>query len=264
MAYQKGYVVSIIPQKTNKPVREHAENGERVCRLDFDSEYKIRLKNTTGKPAFASISIDGTPISTAGELIVLPNSSIDVERFVDDLKSGQKFKFVRKDHSEIQDPAISELGLVEVRFTPARNTSFDFLYHNNMSNGILRSRGGSWSSGVEGSATFTNCVSNNLNISSVVEASNTSVGGTVAGSTSLQQFTAANNFAADGDPEFVKIRLRGTQAEAVVPNILDRYKVLMDGKEVAGGYFKEVRVNGHLLEAHFVVPIGHVNISVPV
>jgi len=270
MAYQKGYVVSIIPTKTNKPVREHSENGERVCKLEFDSEYKIRLKNTTGAPALASIIIDGTPISTAGDFIINHGDTVDVERFVDSLSVGKKFKFVRKDHAEIQDPTVSELGLVEVMFTPARykyGLSWDVLGTLNNPGTLKRPHytigPTMWSSG---DAAYTNNMTHRSDVIStdyigVIEGCNTSVGGTVGGSESAQKFTTTSNYEANGTTETIKIRLRGPEVSTKpevkakpAPSFKDNYVVLVCGVEVP--CTKEVKINDTKLEMHIIVPIG--------
>lgn len=115
MAYQSGFTATIVAN--GKPIRETSENTERVVRLKFDSEYKIRLKNNNNVRALARVLIDGTEIMT-GKLLLQPNHTIDLERFVvdGDLNKGRKLKFVSANHSEVQDPTSRENGLIEVLF----------------------------------------------------------------------------------------------------------------------------------------------------
>ena len=126
VAYQKSasgaeFVVSVI--HNNKPVREFNEGGQRVCRIPFNSEYKLRIKSKTWKKALVSVSIDGTDVLTGGkQLILAPYQSIELERFVDDLNSGKKFKFISVEQGartgEVQDPTAYENGLIRVQIYP--------------------------------------------------------------------------------------------------------------------------------------------------
>lgn len=129
MAYQSpGFVTSIL--HNNQPVREFTENGCRACIVPFGSEYKIRLKNKTNKRCKVKIFIDGMNINyNAGgdgvSLILYANQSIDLERFIEDFKSGNKFKFVSLEEGtrtgEIQDPTSLENGLIRVEFHPEKD-----------------------------------------------------------------------------------------------------------------------------------------------
>jgi hypothetical protein len=126
VAYQKSasgaeFVVSVI--HNNKPVREFNEGGQRVCRIPFNSEYKLRIKSKTWKKALVSISIDGTDVLTGGkQLILSPYQSVELERFVDDLNAGKKFKFISVEQGastgEVQDPTSPENGLIRVQIFP--------------------------------------------------------------------------------------------------------------------------------------------------
>lgn len=121
MAYQKDFVVSVI--HNGKPVREFNESGNRTCRIPFNSEYKLRVKSKTWKKALVSISIDGTDVLTGGKQVILnPYQSVELERFVDDLNSGKKFKFISVEQGaktgEVQDPTAEENGLIRVQIYP--------------------------------------------------------------------------------------------------------------------------------------------------
>jgi hypothetical protein len=117
MSYSHGYVASVIHD--NKPIREYAEEGKRVCRVPFGSEYKLRLKNDTGQRAYAHVEIDGTDVlPTKGRLLMECYQTIDLERFVSDLKKGNKFKFVEATHGAVQDPTCKENGKIVVTFFP--------------------------------------------------------------------------------------------------------------------------------------------------
>jgi len=119
MAYQGGFVVSVIVD--GKPVREYNSDGTRTCKIPFNSEYSLRLKNKTKGRALASITIDGTEVLTGNKKLVLgKGETVDIERFIDDLNSGNKFKFISLEEGaasgEIQDPTLEENGFIEVKF----------------------------------------------------------------------------------------------------------------------------------------------------
>jgi hypothetical protein len=121
MAFQKDFVVSVI--LNGKPVREFNESGLRTCRIPFNSEYRLRIKSKTWKRALVSITIDGTDVLTGGKQIVLsPYQSVELERFVDDLTEGRKFKFISVEQGaatgEVQDPTSAENGLIRVQVYP--------------------------------------------------------------------------------------------------------------------------------------------------
>ena len=89
MTYQKQFVAVI--KHNGKILRE--VDGETV-HLPYGSEYSIFLKNLESRTALVKISIDGTKIGK--DLIIRGNSELEVERFIEDLNEGNKFKFIQK------------------------------------------------------------------------------------------------------------------------------------------------------------------------
>jgi hypothetical protein len=120
MAFANNYVVSVLVN--GKPQREFSSDGKRAVTLPFGSEYKIRIKNQSYKKALINVTIDGASIFSAGQQLILRGQeSIDLERFVDNLSEGRKFKFVSKDQAAVEghfDPTSSEMGLLKVEFVP--------------------------------------------------------------------------------------------------------------------------------------------------
>lgn len=109
MTYKKNFVCAI--KVDGKVLRESNDRVE----LPFGSEYSLLLKNLDSVRIQAKISIDGN--DATGWLVVAPNSSIDVERFVKDLDRGNRFKFIeRTDHIEQHRGVKAEDGLVRVEF----------------------------------------------------------------------------------------------------------------------------------------------------
>lgn len=90
MVYRKQFALAI--KHEGKILRE---DGEKVY-LPFGSEYKIVLKNLNSSKAQVKVFIDGEDV-TNGALIVNPNTSIDLERFIGkDLNKGNRFKFIER------------------------------------------------------------------------------------------------------------------------------------------------------------------------
>ena len=64
--------------------------------LPFGAEYSILLKNLNAYKAAVTISIDGQDVLDNRQIIVYPNSETEIERFLDDLNKGNKFRFIQK------------------------------------------------------------------------------------------------------------------------------------------------------------------------
>jgi hypothetical protein len=120
MAYANNYVVSVLVN--DKPQREFNVEGKRSIQMSFDTEYKIRLKNQTNVRAMVNVSIDGASVFMGGKQLILePRQSLDLERFVGELESGRKFKFVKQEklgESGHFDPTSDDLGKLSVEFVP--------------------------------------------------------------------------------------------------------------------------------------------------
>lgn len=71
------------------------EVGDTVS-LPFGTEYSILIKNLNSVKAQVAVSIDGEDV--AGKLVLPPNSSLELERYIRDgnLESGNRFKFIER------------------------------------------------------------------------------------------------------------------------------------------------------------------------
>lgn len=92
------------------------ESGDTVT-LPFGCEFSILLKNLNSVRALVSISVDGKDVTEGTKLVIAPNSSIELERFIHNgnLHSGNRFKFIERtkgieDHRGIG----SDDGLIRV------------------------------------------------------------------------------------------------------------------------------------------------------
>ena len=105
-------LVAVI-KVNGKILRE--QNGEVF--IPFGAEYSIALKNLNSVKATASISVDGTDVMSGYEVIVPPNSEVELEGFMKGNKVSNKFKFIEKTKaiSDYRGDKISD-GLVRISF----------------------------------------------------------------------------------------------------------------------------------------------------
>lgn len=114
MMYQEKMVVAA---KVNGKILR--ERGDAVM-MPFGSEYSLLVKNLNSVRALVKIWIDGTDATegTSG-LIVPPNTSIDLERFIKNgnLDAGNRFKFIERTAavSEHRGNKIDD-GLIRIEF----------------------------------------------------------------------------------------------------------------------------------------------------
>ena len=110
-ATQDDFTLTVL--KDNNPVREF--NGE--VAIPFDTEYKLRLKNSNHRRCSATVWIDGAKASEIGNFIIDSTDYLDLERFLDrSLTEGKRFKFVPLDHPDVDDPNRVENGIIKVEF----------------------------------------------------------------------------------------------------------------------------------------------------
>src|SRR6185503_8982520 len=64
--------------------------------LPFGCEYSILVKNLNSVRAQIAVSIDGK--DAVGRMVIAPNSSIELERFVQNgnLEAGNRFRFIER------------------------------------------------------------------------------------------------------------------------------------------------------------------------
>lgn len=109
MMYRNKFVASV--KCHGKILRE---DGDTVY-IPFGSEYSLIFKNLNTRRAVVDVTIDGR--RAINGLIVEPNGTTELERFVDDDKKGHRFKFIEKTE-QISDYRGDEPddGLVRVEF----------------------------------------------------------------------------------------------------------------------------------------------------
>ena len=110
--YKNGFVLSI---KDSNDYILRDEAGKVL--MPFYEEFKLYLKNTHSRKALAKITIDGEDVLNGRQLIISPNDSIELERFVDNLKEGRRFQFAPlKDERQKDKNDAPDVGIIEVKF----------------------------------------------------------------------------------------------------------------------------------------------------
>jgi len=114
----------------DKPIKEVGG----VAVIQFNSEYKLLLKNNNNRRAVARVTIDGTNISSFGDIVVRANGELYLERFItQSMEDGKRFKFVPLDHPEVDDPKKAENGLIRVEFKLEKNSGVYIIDSNQFS-----------------------------------------------------------------------------------------------------------------------------------
>lgn len=117
--YKSNFVCSL--KVGGKILRE--KSGE--VALPFGSEYSILLKNLHSRRAMVKVSVDGQDATEGTKLILQPNDTLELERFIrnGNLKSGNRFKFIERT-SEIEEHRGIKVddGLIRAEFWVERET----------------------------------------------------------------------------------------------------------------------------------------------
>jgi hypothetical protein len=114
-AYRNKFIATV---KVNGQILREKDGA---VQLPFNSEYSLLLKNLSTRRALVKISIDGKDVLNGRQLVFDPNEEKSIERFIDELDKGRKFRFVQKT-KEIVEARGDRLddGLVRVEFSYER------------------------------------------------------------------------------------------------------------------------------------------------
>jgi hypothetical protein len=113
MTYKKNLVA--VLKYGGKVLREQHDRIE----LPFGAEYSILLKNLDSVRIQARIHIDGQDATEGTWLVIAPNSSIEIERFIkaDNLDAGNRFKFIERTGDIEEARGIkADDGLIRIEF----------------------------------------------------------------------------------------------------------------------------------------------------
>ena len=243
MSYCNGYVCSVL-NHNNRAFREFNENGVRTCIVPFGSEYKLRIKNSNYNRIKVKIFIDGMDIcSNEGGLVLNSKQTLDLERFIDDLDSGKKFKFIStkegKDTGEIQDPTNPENGTIRFEIHPEKD--FDPFWSLTTTSGTFTSSG-EQNVNIKGTTTKTTIpiyessayssptayyINSDLTTNTCsVDVLDTTDGATSEGSNSNQSFMEVSDFETDM-PTIIELKLRGPSHQTVSDQVTQKWQLEM-------------------------------------
>ncbi len=90
MVFKDDFVVAI------KSGGEFLREYDGTVLLPFGAEYGIYLKNLNTRDAAVSIEVDGEDVLDGNQVVVPADSSIEVERYLQDQDKGNGFKFIKK------------------------------------------------------------------------------------------------------------------------------------------------------------------------
>ena len=232
--------------KSNGRVLRESKSGENTTvYLPFGCEYSLLLKNLNSVKALVKVWIDGTDVThgTSG-LIVEPNSSLNLERFIKNgnLSAGNRFRFIERSDAVSQHRGNKiDDGLIRVEFEYALRspaaiwpTLTTYTGGDSMTDHTYYSKGGSWigasgasgSSGISGSLRSKSISSGNeiVNYASTSQNAN-DVGVTVAGSVSKQEFTWGQAFITDSVKHVMVMQMLGeVEGQEVVKPVTVNHK----------------------------------------
>lgn len=216
-AYQNHFVVSVL--HNNKPQREYSVGGKRVVHLPFGSEYKLRVKSRFERRALVSVEIDGTDVLNGKRLVLDSKGQVDLERFVTDLTSGSKFKFMSLEEGmrtgQIQDPTSPENGKITVKIW--REVEYFWTLLGTVTNRPTWTDSKPWiDTGYRGGCFSTNSINHleaSCNSGGFVGSSTDfgNKGATVEGGRSDQQFQEVSSFQTEASPIEIEIWIEGNK-----------------------------------------------------
>jgi hypothetical protein len=224
MVYQNRFVAAI--KVGGKILRETSS----VVTIPFGSEYSILLKNLNSLRAQVRVAVDGQDATDNTSLVVNPNSSLELERYIrnGNWERGNRFRFVERTAEVEQHRGIgADDGLVRIEFwmeravrdvpiiryydpwpPPERPRDRRRLSQMSSRSRSLRPQAQSGSV-VLGATTFTASMSPGLTANCLAL---TSDGITVPGSESGQRFVGAAPFQIESSSSVIVISLRGCVA----------------------------------------------------
>lgn len=121
MMYQNRFVVTV--KHNGKVLREVKQQNSELTdtvMIPFGAEYSLLFKNLNSVRALVRVHIDGQDATKNTSLIVGPNESVELERFLDaaNLQRGHKFKFIERTQKIEDGPRgiKPDDGLIRVEF----------------------------------------------------------------------------------------------------------------------------------------------------
>ncbi len=91
----KQNLIAVVKQN-GKILREVNNTGEPSVYLPYGSEYSLLFKNKDSKRVVVTIEIDGQDVLHGNRIVIPANSEYELERFLESMDSGARFKFIQK------------------------------------------------------------------------------------------------------------------------------------------------------------------------
>lgn len=112
--FKKDLVVAV---KVNGQIMREKGDEHNEIHLPFGCEYSLLFKNLRSERVAVRVEIDGQEVIKDGRIVVPGNTEVELERFVEQLDKGNKFKFIQKT-SQIQQYRGDRIddGIVRIEF----------------------------------------------------------------------------------------------------------------------------------------------------
>lgn len=120
MVYSQKFVACI---KVNGQILRESDN---TVSIPFGSEYSVLLKNLNSRRVQVKVSVDGKDVTEGTWLVIGPNQSIELERYISDgnFQSGNRFKFIPMTKAIEKHRGLkSDDGLVRVEYKTEKVTT---------------------------------------------------------------------------------------------------------------------------------------------
>lgn len=127
MMYQNKLVTCI---KVNGQILREQPGG--VVLLPFGAEYSVLVKNLNPRRAKVKIAVDGVDATSDTWLVIGPNQSLDLERFIanGNWQAGNRFKFIERTGGiEAHRGIKADDGLVRVEFAVEKRIADQPIVH---------------------------------------------------------------------------------------------------------------------------------------
>lgn len=222
--YKDKFVVSLKSGK--KILREDKD----TIYLPFGTEYSIFMKNLESRRAIVSISVDGEDVLDGNQIVVRPNSELELEGFMKGKTATNKFRFIQKTDkiSEHRGDRIDD-GLIRIEFQYEQEkpewSPVTTLYSHTFGGGIpkgMNTRGGDNSRGIDTGAYFgklSTTTSASYSADTTISA-NTAVvedGITVKGSEVNQAFNKVTVDTLESTKHVIVLNLKGVKEDQITP-----------------------------------------------
>ncbi len=183
-----------------------------IVKLPFGDEYTILLKNQHNLKAKVTIEIDGQQVFADKSLILEANSQTEITRFVNDLSTGNSFKFIERTNDIEQYRGIKvDDGIIRISFKFEQKSAPIFPSYNNYEKSYPSCVSGSisGSNSLYSATSIARCAAGNTDGFSGSAQAMCDAGITVPGSINTQEFKLALGFVTETTEHIMIFKLSG-------------------------------------------------------